>query len=185
MIDFFNCDGRSSIARWRSRASSTTILVGRDRADLKGHHRSYCWGLSCAQLLSVAYGAEYEHSPERKIGVSRPWRLEDYRSACCWVWSNSETGHRHGDMPGLTEDVVVLRPAALSVDGFALVRKNIGAFQALHLEFDPEAVDLWLLQTVKLFWKSKPDLVQKPRHSKLLIVEKWMPNSMHFDSLTN
>jgi len=38
-----------------------------------------------------------------------------------------ETGHWHGDMPGLTEDAVVLATNY--------------AFQA-HLEFDPEAVDL-------------------------------------------
>lgn len=44
---------------------------GRDRVDSKAIKADrYIVGVCLgAQLLSVAYGAEYEHSPEREIGV--------------------------------------------------------------------------------------------------------------------
>ena len=63
-----------------------------------------------AQLLSVSYGAKYEHSPEREIGVY-PVTLTMQGLTDPHVslfGKNIETGHWHGDMPGLTEDAVVL-----------------------------------------------------------------------------
>ena len=63
-----------------------------------------------AQLLSVAYGAEYEHSPEREIGIYpvdlTPEGLADPHVGL--FGPSFDSGHWHGDMPGLTEDAVVL-----------------------------------------------------------------------------
>ena len=63
-----------------------------------------------AQLLSVAYGGKYEHSPEREIGVF-PVTLTEAGLADEHVkgfGKTLNTGHWHGDMPGLPDNSVVL-----------------------------------------------------------------------------
>ena len=52
-----------------------------------------------------------------------------------------ETGHWHGDMPGLTKDAVVLATSQGCPRQMIRFSPKHYAFQA-HLEFDPEAVDL-------------------------------------------
>ena len=65
-----------------------------------------------------------------------------------------ETGHWHGDMPGLTKMLLFLRPVKdVHVRSFAFSPKHY-AFQA-HLEFDPEAVDLLIAADGEEFWKNK------------------------------
>ena len=96
-----------------------------------------------AQLLSVAYGAKYEHSPEREIGVY-PVTLTMQGLTDPHVslfGKNLETGHWHGDMPGLTEDAVVLATSQGCPRQIIRCSPKHYAFQA-HLEFDPEAVEL-------------------------------------------
>lgn len=96
-----------------------------------------------AQLLSVAYGAKYEHSPEREIGVY-PVTLTMQGLTDPHVslfGKNIETGHWHGDMPGLTEDAVVLATSQGCPRQIIRFSPKHYAFQA-HLEFDPEAVEL-------------------------------------------
>ena len=96
-----------------------------------------------AQLLSVAYGAKYEHSPEREIGVYpvtlTPEGLTDPHVG--EFGKTLETGHWHGDMPGLTKDAVVLATSQGCPRQIIRFSPKHYAFQA-HLEFDPEAVDL-------------------------------------------
>ena len=96
-----------------------------------------------AQLLSVAYGAEYEHSPEREIGVFpitlTEAGLKDEHVKVLGPTLN--TGHWHGDMPGLTEDAVVLATSQGCPRQIIRFSPKHYAFQA-HLEFDSEAVDL-------------------------------------------
>ena len=96
-----------------------------------------------AQLLSVAYGAEYEHSPEREIGVYpitlTEAGLKDEHVKVLGPTLN--TGHWHGDMPGLTEDAVVLATSQGCPRQIIRFSPKHYAFQA-HLEFDPEAVNL-------------------------------------------
>lgn len=95
-----------------------------------------------AQLLSVAYGAEYEHSPEREIGVFpltiTEAGLKDEHVEVLGQTIN--TGHWHGDMPGLTEDAVVLATSQGCPRQIIRFSPKHYAFQA-HLEFDSEAVD--------------------------------------------
>ena len=95
-----------------------------------------------AQLLSVAYGAKYEHSPEREIGVYpvtlTPEGLTDPHVG--EFGATLETGHWHGDMPGLTEDAVVLATSQGCPRQIIRFSSKHYAFQA-HLEFDSEAVN--------------------------------------------
>ena len=96
-----------------------------------------------AQLLSVAYGAKYEHSPEREIGVY-PVTLTMQGLTDPHVslfGKNIETGHWHGDMPGLTEDAVVLATSQGCPRQIIRFSPKHYAFQA-HLEFDPDAIEL-------------------------------------------
>ena len=96
-----------------------------------------------AQLLSVAYGAEYEHSPEREIGVYPvDLTLEGLADPHVALFGASfDSGHWHGDMPGLTEDAVVLATSQGCPRQIIRFSPKHYAFQA-HLEFDPDAVNL-------------------------------------------
>ena len=99
-----------------------------------------------AQLLSVAYGAKYEHSPEREIGVY-PVTLTMQGLTDPHVslfGKNIETGHWHGDMPGLTDEAVVLATSQSCPRQIIRFSPKHYAFQA-HLEFDSEAVELLIV----------------------------------------
>ena len=120
-----------------------------------------------AQLLSVAYGAEYEHSPEREIGVFpitlTEAGLKDEHVKVLGPTLN--TGHWHGDMPGLTEDAVVLATSQGCPRQIIRFSSKHYAFQA-HLEFDPEAVNLLIAadgEEVLEEQSSKLTFVQNPQ----------------------
>lgn len=94
-----------------------------------------------AQLLSVAYGAQYAHSPEREIGVY-PMELTAEGEADPHVQILGKTlpvGHWHGDMPGLVEGASVLAKTPGCPRQIVRFSPKHYAFQA-HLEFDKEAV---------------------------------------------
>jgi len=123
-----------------------------------------------AQLLSVAYGAEYEHSPEREIGVFpitlTEAGLEDEHVKV--LGPTLITGHWHGDMPGLSEDAVVLATSQGCPRQIIRFSPKHYAFQA-HLEFDPEAVDLLIAadgedvleeQSQNLNFVQQPDVIR-------------------------
>ena len=120
-----------------------------------------------AQLLSVAYGAEYEHSPEREIGVF-PITLTEAGLKDEYVKVLGPaliTGHWHGDMPGLSEDAVVLATSQGCPRQIIRFSPKHYAFQA-HLEFDPEAVDLLIAadgEEVLDEQSSKLTFVQNPQ----------------------
>ena len=123
-----------------------------------------------AQLLSVAYGAEYEHSPEREIGVF-PITLTEagLKDNHVKVFGPTlNTGHWHGDMPGLTEDAVVLATSQGCPRQIIRFSPKHYAFQA-HLEFDPEAVELLIAtdgeevleeQSKNLTYVQKPEAIR-------------------------
>ena len=123
-----------------------------------------------AQLLSVAYGAEYEHSPEREIGVYpitlTEAGLKDEHVKVLGQTLN--TGHWHGDMPGLTKDAVVLATSQGCPRQIIRFSPKHYAFQA-HLEFDPEAVELLIAadgeevleeQSKNLTYVQKPEAIR-------------------------
>lgn len=96
-----------------------------------------------AQLLSVAYGGKYEHSPEREIGVfpinlTEAGLVDDHIKD---FGSTLDTGHWHGDMPGLSDNAVVMATSKGCPRQIVRFSPKHYAFQA-HLEFDPEAIDL-------------------------------------------
>ena len=96
-----------------------------------------------ARLLSVAYGGKYEHSPEREIGVF-PINLTEAGLADNHIkdfGSTLDTGHWHGDMPGLSDNAVVMATSKGCPRQIVRFSPKHYAFQA-HLEFDPEAIDL-------------------------------------------
>lgn len=123
-----------------------------------------------AQLLSVAYGAEYEHSPEREIGVF-PITLTEAGLKDEYVKVLGPaliTGHWHGDMPGLSEDAVVLATSQGCPRQIIRFSSKHYAFQA-HLEFDSEAVDLLIAsdgedvleeQSQNLDFVQQPDVIR-------------------------
>jgi len=96
-----------------------------------------------AQLLSVAYGGEYEHSPEREIGVF-PVTLTEAGLADDHIkgfGKTLNTGHWHGDMPGLVEGAKVLASSEGCPRQIIRFSPKHYAFQA-HLEFDRATVEL-------------------------------------------
>ena len=123
-----------------------------------------------AQLLSVAYGAEYEHSPDREIGVFpitlTEAGLKDEHVKV--LGPTLITGHWHGDMPGLSEDAVVLATSQGCPRQIIRFSSKHYAFQA-HLEFDSEAVDLLIAadgedvleeQSQNLDFVQQPDVIR-------------------------
>ena len=123
-----------------------------------------------AQLLSVAYGAEYEHSPEREIGVFpitlTEAGLKDEHVKV--LGPTLITGHWHSDMPGLSEDAVVLATSQGCPRQIIRFSSKHYAFQA-HLEFDSEAVDLLIAadgedvleeQSQNLDFVQQPDVIR-------------------------
>ena len=123
-----------------------------------------------AQLLSVAYGAEYEHSPELEIGVYPVTLTADGLTDphVRLFGETLETGHWHGDMPGLTEDAIVLATSQGCSRQIIRFSPKHYAFQA-HLEFNPEAVDLLIAadgedvleeQSQNLDFVQQPDVIR-------------------------
>ena len=120
-----------------------------------------------AQLLSVAYGAKYERSLEREIGVfpitlTEAGLKDEYVKV---LGPTLNTGHWHGDMPGLTEDAVVLATSQGCPRQIIRFSSRHYAFQA-HLELDPEAVELLIAadgEDVIEEQSSKLTFVQNPQ----------------------
>lgn len=143
-----------------------------------------------AQLLSVAYGARYEHSPEREIGVY-PVDLTLEGLADLHVnllGANFDSGHWHGDMPGLTNDAVVLATSQGCPRQIIRFSPKHYAFQA-HLEFDSEAVDLLIVadgEEVLEDQSKKLTYVQNPETIRVYNYQEMNAKLYAFlDSLTN
>ena len=96
-----------------------------------------------AQLLSVAYGGQYEHSPEKEIGVFSISMTSQGLTDKHLKHFGSEllVGHWHGDMPGLTDEAVILATSQGCPRQIVRFSPKHYAFQ-VHLEFDLEAIDL-------------------------------------------
>ncbi|MBM7635962.1 glutamine amidotransferase-related protein [Streptococcus saliviloxodontae] len=94
-----------------------------------------------AQLLGVAYGAAYEHSPEKEIGVFPIELTKDGLADENFSSFGKElpVGHWHGDMPGLTEDARVLATSKGCPRQIVRYSPRHYGFQC-HLEFNPEVL---------------------------------------------
>ena len=143
-----------------------------------------------AQLLSVAYGAVYEHSPEREIGVYpvdlTPEGLADPHVSL--LGANFDSGHWHGDMPGLTDEAVVLATSQGCPRQIVRFAPKHYAFQA-HLEFDAEAVNLLIAadgEDVLQEQSQNLTFVQKPEAIRAYDYQEMNAKLYAFlDSLTN
>lgn len=143
-----------------------------------------------AQLMSVAYGAEYKHSPEREIGVY-PVTLTSEGLADPHVslfGVNFDSGHWHGDMPRLTEDAAVLATSQGCPRQIVRFSPKHYAFQT-HLEFDPEAVDLLIAADGEVALEEQSQqlpFVEKPEAIRAYDYQEMNAKLYAFlDSLTN
>ncbi|MGT2908257.1 glutamine amidotransferase-related protein [Streptococcus dentiloxodontae] len=89
-----------------------------------------------AQLIGQAFGAAFEHSPEREIG-NFPIYLTEAGLAdknLAHFGQELTVGHWHGDMPGLTKDAQVLATSQGCPRQIIKYADKVYAFQC-HLEF--------------------------------------------------
>ncbi|MBN2808077.1 MAG: gamma-glutamyl-gamma-aminobutyrate hydrolase family protein [Deltaproteobacteria bacterium] len=94
-----------------------------------------------AQLLGKALGAGFEPSPCREIGVF-PLTLTDAGRKDPLFSTFPQTfsvGHWHGDMPGLTEDAVILAGSAGCPRQIIRYKPKVYGFQC-HFEFTRESI---------------------------------------------
>ncbi len=95
-----------------------------------------------AQLIGEALGAEFDHSPNREIGIF-PLTLTDDGKRDPIIGSFPRifnVGHWHGDMPGLTSDSKVLAVSEGCPRQIVRYTPMIYGFQC-HFEFTPEAIE--------------------------------------------
>lgn len=96
-----------------------------------------------AQLLGAALGAPVERSPQKEIG-SFPISLTEAGAADPLLASfggGLSVGHWHGDMPGLTQDAVVLATSEGCPRQIVRYAPNAYGFQC-HMEFTRELIGL-------------------------------------------
>jgi GMP synthase (glutamine-hydrolysing) len=95
-----------------------------------------------AQLIGEALGASFDHSPNREIGVF-PITLteEGKKDPLIGSWPQTfDTGHWHGDMPGLTNDAKILAFSEGCPRQIVRYTSKVYGFQC-HFEFTPEAIE--------------------------------------------
>ena len=94
-----------------------------------------------AQLLGEALGAEYSHSPEREIGPVEAW-LTDAGKADPFFASFPDVflaGEWHNDMPGLTEDCVIIAESEGCPRQIVRYGKYVYGLQT-HMEFTHDII---------------------------------------------
>lgn len=95
-----------------------------------------------AQLIGEALGAQFDHSPNREIGVY-PLTLTDDGKRDPIVGKFPETfdvGHWHGDMPGLTRESKILAYSEGCPRQIVRYSPKVYGFQC-HFEFTSEAIE--------------------------------------------
>jgi len=95
-----------------------------------------------AQLVGVALGAHFEHSPNREIGVFPVTLTEDGKQDPIFFSFPEKfmVGHWHGDMPGLTKESKVLAQSDGCPSQIIRYSPTIYGFQC-HFEFTPPAIE--------------------------------------------
>lgn len=98
-----------------------------------------------AQLIGEAFGASYDHSPNREIGVF-PLKLTSEAQADP-IFSKFpqefRVGHWHGDMPGLTPESKILATSEGCPRQIVKYTPKVYGFQC-HFEFTPEVVEMMI-----------------------------------------
>jgi GMP synthase (glutamine-hydrolysing) len=95
-----------------------------------------------AQLIGEALGANFEHSPNREIGVFPITLTEDGKQDSIFSEFPKQfnVGHWHGDMPGLTPETKILATSEGCTRQIVRYAPKIYGFQC-HFEFTPEAIE--------------------------------------------
>ncbi len=96
-----------------------------------------------SQLIGEALGAAYEHSPEKEIGKF-PITLTEagqHHALFSHFGNTLEVGHWHNDMPGLTDDAVIIAFSAGCPRQIVAYSDRVFGFQC-HMELTSEVVEL-------------------------------------------
>ena len=94
-----------------------------------------------AQLLGEAFGAGYEHSPYKEVGLTEMKLTKEGREDKNFraFPSSFVSGSWHSDMPGLSKDSVVLVKSRGCPRQIIRYSKSAYGFQC-HLEFNPDVI---------------------------------------------
>jgi GMP synthase (glutamine-hydrolysing) len=95
-----------------------------------------------AQLIGEAFGAEFEHSPNKEIGVFDLHITEEGKQDSIFsTFSDTfSVGHWHGDMPGLTKESAVLATSEGCPRQIVRYSPKIYGFQC-HFEFTDKSIE--------------------------------------------
>lgn len=116
-----------------------------------------------AQLIGVALGAAFEHSPEKEIGVF-PINLTEEglrEEKISHFGSPLAVGHWHSDMPGLTESSKILATSEGCPRQIIAYTDLVYGFQC-HMELTKEVVELLIAAEEDFLRRSTHQFVQKP-----------------------
>jgi len=117
-----------------------------------------------SQLIGEAFGANFEHSPEKEIGVF-PIRLTEaglMDEKINHFGSSLPVGHWHNDMPGLTPQSKVLATSIGCPRQIVAYNNLVYGFQC-HMEFTPEVVALLIAEELDFLTNNTIHrYVQKP-----------------------
>lgn len=95
-----------------------------------------------AQMIGEALGAQFDHSPNREIGVFPVSLTEDGKQdpIVGTLPEKFMVGHWHGDMPGLTPEAKILAVSDGCPRQIVRYTPKVYGFQC-HFEFTPEAIE--------------------------------------------
>lgn len=117
-----------------------------------------------SQLIGEAFGAPFEHSPEKEIGVF-PIQLTENGlkdSKINHFGSELEVGHWHNDMPGLTAESKILASSKGCPRQIVSYSDLVYGFQC-HMELNPEVIELLIAADEDfLLTNTKHQFVQDP-----------------------
>ena len=118
-----------------------------------------------AQLIGNALGAQFEHSPEKEIGVFPIHLTEEglRDEKVLHFTSPLRVGHWHSDMPGLTPECKVLAVSEGCPRQIIAYSNRVYGFQC-HLELTADMVEL-LVANDKDIWlnNTRHRFIQKPQ----------------------
>ena len=95
-----------------------------------------------AQMISNALGGQTQASPEKEIGLFEIKLTDEGKkdALLAHLPNHFKCGHWHGDMPGLTNDAVVLAYSEGCPRQIIHFATEVYAFQC-HFEFTPSAIE--------------------------------------------
>lgn len=95
-----------------------------------------------AQLIGESLGANFDHSPNREIGMFEVSLTEEGKQDAIFSKFPEKfmVGHWHGDMPGLTSESKILATSLGCPRQIVRYRPKVYGFQC-HFEFTPDTIE--------------------------------------------